>query len=120
MRFRFRLLSAELLMGEEGLAELEQSSECFVAVKDGVLYAVVPDYKGLIDEAERGVLELLAKLEEFGCTVVSREISPTFVRFVLLCPGVHVKMAYIKCGEEGCIKKVFLALPTASKALRGG
>ncbi|NPA84463.1 MAG: hypothetical protein GXO07_00470 [Crenarchaeota archaeon] len=98
------------------MAELEHSSEAVVAVKDGVLFAVVPDYKGLIDEAERGVLELLSKLEELGCEVVSKELNHSGARFVLLCPGIHVKMAYIRCREEGCIKKVFLALPTASKS----
>jgi len=96
--------------------ELESSSEVFVAVKDGVLYAVVPDYKGLLERAESGTLDLLSALEERGCVIVNKETYSNRAFFVLLCPGVHAKMAYIKCGEEGCIKKVFLALPTASKA----
>ncbi len=101
------------------MGELEEVTEAAVCVKEGKLIAVVPDYKGLLDEAERGVLEFLDKLEEFGCKVVGREITASGAKFVLICPGIHVKMAYIKCGEEGCIKKAFLALPTASKAQRG-
>ena len=89
----------------------------FVLVEDSKLYAIVPNYKGLLDKAEVGALELVKALEKRGCKLIDSEIDKRRALFVLVCRGVHPAMAYIKCNDYGCVKKVISPFPPLQKLL---
>jgi len=90
-------------------------TKAFVAVEGKLLYAVVPNYKGLLEKAEAGALELVAELERNGCKLVESELKEGRAFFGFLCPGVHLTLAYIKCTEYGCGKRLVPAFPPLQK-----